>query len=291
MTTQIVKYPTENDVKAGRGNGPNRHRGNIFFRSIVDKNKVAYTSPSTSGDRKERIIKDIICQIQSQDPPGRFLKEHYINNNTISTGLWVVMDHRQTVRKVGQALREKSRKRSLCDGDLSAYIDLTIDQSGAHFMPFKLNNKRPCETTEVERNPPNNQGATNHMTGIHNGESNGPQRVIEKNIQTQHTVPKSNNGSQRVIEKNIQTQHTVPKCNHDQTSRINHAKNLLCNQLNGKTPPRRNFNMLISLMTILANDDDDYAPVAEKSNVTCSRQPQSCRIGPNSSFIDRKDIR
>jgi len=96
--------PKDNDIKAGRGNGSNRHPGNIYFRSIIEAYKEKYTAETTSVNEKKDIILKINQQIESLNPPGRFLKKD------ATTGMWSVMTKKQKERKTGQALREKPRK-------------------------------------------------------------------------------------------------------------------------------------------------------------------------------------
>jgi len=96
--------PQENDIRAGRGNASNRHPGNKYFRSIVEPYKTRYAATTTSLVEKKDIIIKITQQIESLNPPGRFLKKDP------KTGLWSVMNKKQKERKTAQALREKQRK-------------------------------------------------------------------------------------------------------------------------------------------------------------------------------------
>lgn len=96
----IVLEAHENDVLAGRGNGPNMHPGNIYFRNLVEEQKQTYTS-SQSKNEKNDIISKIIQQIQNRNPSGRFLTRDN------KSGLWHSTDYKKIVRKTGQALRER----------------------------------------------------------------------------------------------------------------------------------------------------------------------------------------
>lgn len=231
--TQIVKEPTENDVKAGRGNGTNRHPGNLYFRTIVEKQKSAYTS-STGDDEKRKIISDIIEQIESLN--GRFLKE-----DTNSSGLWYVMDYRQKVRKIGQALREKQIKmRIRGEGDTNENIDIPSDNDNS--IPPTSNNKRKCDEAEGEKNLPIKKCARNNTTEIDNRENNGPQAAVGQNVETQHAVD---------------------KCSHDHNPRVHIDNNLLrINEQYGKLPRRnaalvKNQNLIDLLISILADADNE----------------------------------
>jgi len=88
-----------NDVRSGRGNGPNNHHGNIYFRSLVDKKTAAYTSPDASVLEKKKIINDIIANIHTLNPPGRFLKSDNITE----------MSYKEISKKTGMALCDNAR--------------------------------------------------------------------------------------------------------------------------------------------------------------------------------------
>lgn len=97
---QHIFEPHEHDILGGRGNGPNLHLGNIYFRELVEANKTKYTS-SQCNKVKNSIILEIVNKIQSRTPPGRFLTK---DNDS---GLWYVMAYKKMLKKTGQALRER----------------------------------------------------------------------------------------------------------------------------------------------------------------------------------------
>jgi len=99
----IIRRPLDNDVVGGRGNGSNFHPGNVYFRSLVDEKKAAYTSSSATPYDKNDIINEIIQEVEGLNPSGRFLKEDG------ASGLWRVMNRKQKMKKTGQALREKTK--------------------------------------------------------------------------------------------------------------------------------------------------------------------------------------
>jgi len=109
--TQHRLEPHDNDIRAGRGNGSNRHPGNIYFRSIVEPYKTRYTAKDTSLIEKKDIITKITQKIESLNPPGRFLKKDS------KTGIWSIMSAKQKERKTAQALREKQITNNHHDND------------------------------------------------------------------------------------------------------------------------------------------------------------------------------
>jgi len=91
------------DIRGGRGNGPNTHPGNIYFRDIVAAHQDIYMLSSHRS--KEIIALNIITDIERRSPPGRFLSKDRV------TGTWALMDKDKKIRKTKQALRElKSTK-------------------------------------------------------------------------------------------------------------------------------------------------------------------------------------
>merc|ERR1712176_206200 len=180
-------------------------------------------------------ISEIIEQLESLNPPARFLKKS-------STGLWYVMDHKQKVREIGQALREKQKIKMKIrgEGDTSENIDIPSDNDNS--IPPTSNNKRKCDEAEGEKNLPIKKCARNNMTEIDNRENNGPQAAVGQNVQTQHTVD---------------------KCNHDHNARVHIDNNLLrINQQYGKLPRRnaalvKNQNLIDLIISILADADNE----------------------------------
>ncbi len=95
-----IVTPHPHDILSGRGNGANQHPGNIYFRRLINKYKHHYilTGPS----EKKLITKKIVEEVQSRNPPGRFLKQN--SDNELYDGL----DMDKVLKKTGQALREKA---------------------------------------------------------------------------------------------------------------------------------------------------------------------------------------
>ena len=92
--------PHGNDIVAGRGSGSNRHKGNMDFRALIKKNKARYLS--LNKNLKMDMAREILAEIESADPPGRFLQKNP------ETGAWFQVAKPRALEKISQALREKS---------------------------------------------------------------------------------------------------------------------------------------------------------------------------------------
>ncbi|KAI2512079.1 hypothetical protein MHU86_2367 [Fragilaria crotonensis] len=104
----FVRDPHDHDVLLGRGGLGNNHPGNKWYRNHVRSRKEFYgqsqkhTKKFTAAQNhtKKLIAKAIVDDVQSRDPPGRFLKKDK------KTGLWKLASYDKAVRKTSQALRE-----------------------------------------------------------------------------------------------------------------------------------------------------------------------------------------
>ena len=76
-----IREPNQNDVLRGRGGLINGSPGNVQFRTIVSKRKKEYNAKTTKRNEKAHMAAEIVRQIRSMDPPGRFLRED-------ANGLW-----------------------------------------------------------------------------------------------------------------------------------------------------------------------------------------------------------
>jgi len=93
---------TDHDVLFGRGDGPNRHKGNIRYRSLIKKYQTNYLNAKKNKEKGE-ISKLIVKMIVSDNPRGRFLKK-------TSSGKWQEVDIKLAITKTSQALREGAPK-------------------------------------------------------------------------------------------------------------------------------------------------------------------------------------
>ena len=93
-----TKNPNHHDVLCGRGNGVQKHLGNIIFRKQIKHMKETYANCA----KREKIIhrRKIYDTIQNQEPPGRFLKMDE------KTNLWLEISENEALEKIGRALRE-----------------------------------------------------------------------------------------------------------------------------------------------------------------------------------------
>lgn len=107
------------DVLCGRGTGPNEYCGNKHFLSLVAKRRSEYIGTS-SRCRKHKIAAEIIHQVQSAAPPGRFLEKVKSScKRSNSPAVWVeVKDEKKFLEKAKQALRETWHRKT--PGDFSS---------------------------------------------------------------------------------------------------------------------------------------------------------------------------
>ena len=86
--------PTEHDVLSGRGNGINAHPGNQIYREVIQRFKDGYVAASKRN--KALFPSKIISEIESTDPPGRFLRFNPESNG------WIEMPKKNAITKTRQ---------------------------------------------------------------------------------------------------------------------------------------------------------------------------------------------
>jgi len=99
------------DVLMGRGTPSVRHKGNIFFRSLIDKRKAEYIQCTTNED-KDIMARGIVDAVASHQ--GRFLQKVETAAQAASLGVpqgaqgnvWVLADEEVVLCKVKQAFRD-----------------------------------------------------------------------------------------------------------------------------------------------------------------------------------------
>jgi hypothetical protein len=97
----FIETVRKNDVLSGRGNGVNRHSGNVQLRDLINQEKESYLR-SFKKDKK-KFAKDILTKIRAQTPPGRFLRTDK------DTSFWYEIPdegRRGALEKIRQGLRE-----------------------------------------------------------------------------------------------------------------------------------------------------------------------------------------
>jgi len=100
---QRVDVPLENDVLCGRGGSINSHKGNEYFRLLVEKRKRVYLTARFKRE-KRLIASSIVSEIRNMDPPGRFLTR----KGGKDTGYWYDIGDEKARDKTSQALRENA---------------------------------------------------------------------------------------------------------------------------------------------------------------------------------------
>jgi hypothetical protein len=105
------------DVVFGRGNGPNRHPGNAFLRSLVSEDRNDYLRQGATPTDRKIIVERIVRYIKNRNPPGRFLRLDP------STGRWEEADAASVWRKVEDALRKRVRPDEEREEDHEVLLD------------------------------------------------------------------------------------------------------------------------------------------------------------------------
>jgi hypothetical protein len=117
MTSSFT--PNQNDILAGRGCGSQLYPGNVTFRHIVKKRKQQYAL--LKGNRqKYELAMAVYQEIQTLDPPGRFLSKS-------SDGSWTLQDEKAIMIKIKQALRERSAPRAKSPIPIVKSMDSSLD--------------------------------------------------------------------------------------------------------------------------------------------------------------------
>mmetsp|Transcript_1579 Transcript_1579/g.2417 ORF Transcript_1579/g.2417 Transcript_1579/m.2417 type:complete len:322 (-) Transcript_1579:1424-2389(-) len=90
--------PHENDILMGRGGKNNQHIGNEKLRQLARGQSENYQEASKKG--KSNISRDLVKQVRSMNPPGRFLKKDS------KTGAWEDVGDDIAREKTSQVLRD-----------------------------------------------------------------------------------------------------------------------------------------------------------------------------------------
>ena len=97
MSTGILR-PHDHDVMCGRGQMTTFHRGNVWFRHLVQCNQQFYRESAIHT--KILICGAIVQAVQNQNPPGRFIE---CNNHT---GIWYQIPYKQAINMTSQTFQE-----------------------------------------------------------------------------------------------------------------------------------------------------------------------------------------
>ena len=98
--------PAANDVLKGRGVPIQNHPGNQYLRKVVADRRAQYAIMTKSAD-KEAVAVQVLKQIQSRTPPGRFLGKNE------EDGSYYLLDRKEALNKIKQLFREDlDRKKS-----------------------------------------------------------------------------------------------------------------------------------------------------------------------------------
>lgn len=148
VTTVHEKNLQKYDVLCGRGTGPNEYCGNKHFLKLVAKRRKQYISTSSRSE-KAQIAKDIIDQVRSLSPPGRFLEKLKTScKRSYSNSLWIIVkDEKKCLEKAKQALRETWHRKDMenCSGGDDIESSSTTSTASRIKPPLKRKDSTDCE--------------------------------------------------------------------------------------------------------------------------------------------------
>ena len=98
MNPVPVSSISEQDVLFEKGLGVQKHRGNIYYRNMIEEKKSDYNSGGC------RALKDMIAKLILQKLPGRCLTKHQDGN-------YYCLSEQEALIKIKQALRDCNRSR------------------------------------------------------------------------------------------------------------------------------------------------------------------------------------
>ena len=207
------------DVLMGRGTPSVRHKGNIFFRSLIDKRKAEYIQCTTNED-KDIMARGIVDAVASHQ--GRFLQKVETAAQAASMGVpqgaqgnvWVLADEEVVLCKVKQAFRDlfKRGTRSTGDTDPSSGSPSRRRQRGD--AVGEEEDKKPAALSQsvAAPQPPldsmslqflrnqHQRGGEHFSQGMQYPETSaGAARQINALLQQQHSSSSSNNSTKIYI--------------------------------------------------------------------------------------------
>ena len=106
-----------NDILLGRGGHNNRYIGNERLRQIVTEQVYCYAQATKL--KKSQMVRGLVNDIRSRDPPGRFLR--------LSGDIWRDAGDKFATEKVSQVFRDAMAKYGLRN---SVYISKTGSENG-----------------------------------------------------------------------------------------------------------------------------------------------------------------
>lgn len=102
-------FPSENDILCGRGVHIASYPGNERFRTLV-RSRYDPDYCAKSSDEKKSLGQQIMHELQSLNPPGRFLRRPGRAKNTRGLeGPWEQLSATESLKKTCQALRDCNR--------------------------------------------------------------------------------------------------------------------------------------------------------------------------------------
>ncbi len=128
------------------------HPGNVRFRELVSQKREVY-SQSRDNKFKRSVALSIVEEIESLDPPGRFLiNQSGIKFASIEEGAWVCVEKEKAIEKVLHRLREKNLGNCNNGNGMQQGMSGTkVDQSMSVSQSNPSDNKNPlyCRSTSL----------------------------------------------------------------------------------------------------------------------------------------------
>ena len=100
--SSLVSDLHPHDVIIGRGEGINKHFGNMLYRQLVAPRRSNFYT----REQRKQVASDIINEIQKLDPPGRFLMISPVDCSSLYE-----ISYKKTITKVCQSLRDQNAEK------------------------------------------------------------------------------------------------------------------------------------------------------------------------------------
>ena len=159
---QAFSMPTSNDVLFGKGHVSQTHPGNRHYRNIIVSKKRLYVKTKKHRE-KDAIARQVLHEIQTLDPPGRFLAR-------TKDGMWSIQGEVMAISKIKQALRENNSRKNFnpsvwCQDDSNANISQVVDRN-ARSIPGHFQSNRPWAASSSSQMGNSDIGGRGNKWGI-----------------------------------------------------------------------------------------------------------------------------
>jgi hypothetical protein len=123
---KAFQLPTANDVLFGKGHVSQTHPGNRHYRNIIVSKKRLYVKTKKHRE-KDAIARQVLHEIQTLDPPGRFMAR-------TKDGMWQIQGEAMAISKIKQALRENNSRKNFnpsvwCQDDSNPNVSEVVQRN------------------------------------------------------------------------------------------------------------------------------------------------------------------